>query len=297
MKWGNIYSKRGKPLPDVYKYDDIPAPLRVQCVLILQRAVPKNFVNFYGEIHEFLKGEFGVHNIWKSHKTDWEQVHWYIENQQNTDRVIDAIEACFRSLAQKGDGSWFRQEHESKLRPSVAIEELNFRFRECGIGYRFDGGVIVRVDSEYMHAEVVRPALALLSYPAFEGASEEFISAHKHYRCGMYKECLADCLKAFESTMKSICELKAWPYDKDKDTASRLVDICFDNGLVPTYLQTHFSSLRAGLQSSVPTVRNREGGHGQGPSPSSVPNYMAAFLLNQTAATILMLVEASKEGT
>jgi hypothetical protein len=40
--------------------------------------------------------------------------------------------------------------------------------------------------------------------------------------------------------------------------------------------------------------RNRESGHGQGPEPKSVPNYVAAYALHATAANILFLVEAHR---
>jgi hypothetical protein len=43
----------------------------------------------------------------------------------------------------------------------------------------------------------------------FDGANEEYLKAHEHYRHRRNKECLTECLteclKAFESTMKIIC--------------------------------------------------------------------------------------------
>ncbi len=50
----------------------------------------------------------------------------------------------------------------------------------------------------------------------------------------------------------------------------------------------HLSGL---MESSTPTVRNKQGGHGAGTSPREIPNHLAALQLHQTAAVILFLVE------
>jgi hypothetical protein len=46
------------------------------------------------------------------------------------------------------------------------------------------------------------------------------------------------------------------------------------------------------LESAVPTVRNRLGGHGQGREVVDVPAYLVAYVLHMTAATIVFLAEA-----
>ena len=64
------------------------------------------------------------------------------------------------------------------LTADAAIEELNERFRRAGVGYRFEAGMLMRLDSELLHAEVVRPALAYLHHKGFEGPRAEFLKAH-----------------------------------------------------------------------------------------------------------------------
>ena len=61
-----------------------------------------------------------------------------------------------------------------------AIDELNERLRRAGVGYQFEDGRIFRVDSEWIHSEVVRPALRYLHQKGFEGPREEFLKAHGH---------------------------------------------------------------------------------------------------------------------
>ena len=95
--------------------------------------------------------------------------------------------------------------------------------------------------------------------------------------------------------MKAICLKRGWKFDTNKDTASKLVDICFANGLIPTYWQTHFGGLRSVLESALPTPRNRSGGHGSGAAPNVVPVELARYVLHMTAATLLFLAEAENK--
>jgi len=138
---------------------------------------------------------------------------------------------------------------------------------------------------------VVKPALSFLADPIYKGANEEFLNAHEHYRHGRYKECLNDCLKAFESCLKAICEKRRWN-DNKKDTANRLIAIVFDSGLIPSLMQSHFSALRSTLESGVPTIRNDQSGHGQGSEKVVVPEYIASYILHLTASNILLLAKA-----
>jgi AbiJ N-terminal domain 4 len=175
--------------------------------------------------------------------------------------------------------------------PNDAIKELNHRFREHSIGYQYSNGQIIRVDSDFIHSEVVIPALRLLSSNGFTGAEQEFLSAHKHYRQQDYKPAIADALKAFESTMKTICDQRGWIY-QSTDCAKDLIKVVFQNHLLPDYIHTQFSNLRSILESGIPTVRNKTSGHGQGSHPTVVPEYLTAYALHLTASNIVFLMEA-----
>ena len=174
-----------------------------------------------------------------------------------------------------------------------AINELNIRFKEHGIGYQFTNGNIIRTDSELIHSEIVKPALKLLDQPHLAGAQEEFLKAHEHYRKGNAKEALSECLKAFESVMKAICDKKGWGYNSTAQ-AKHLIQACLDNGLIPPFWGSHYSSLRSLLESGVPTGRNKLSGHGQGTTPTTVPDHLVAYMLHMTASAIVFLAEADK---
>lgn len=119
------------------------------------------------------------------------------------------------------------------------------------------------------------------------------MAAHAHYRAGEYKDCVADALNAFESTMKAICDIKKWSYSKGA-RASDLLKVIRSNGLLPDYLDGSFDQLAATLASGLPKVRNEAGGHGQGAEPRQTPGYIAAYALHLAAAKIVLLFEALK---
>jgi hypothetical protein len=170
---------------------------------------------------------------------------------------------------------------------------LNGRFREHGVGYQYESGEIIRVDSQLIHAEVVKPALALLTAPEYAGANAEFLKAFEHYRKGDTKECLNECLKAFESTMKAICAKRNWAF-KPTDAAKKLIEVCLENGLIPQVIQSHIGGVRAALESGIPPSRNRLSAHGQGSEIVDVPEHYASYMLHLTATTIKFLVESEK---
>jgi hypothetical protein len=297
MKVYDIYSKRQKRLrgefPDVYQYVDIPQPLRVQIVYIINDVIAEpvdlELIKSFSEIYSRLYREYGklTQSI-----VGKDIINLFMLNTKETEHVLDFIELSFKLI----DATYRNRiafVKNSKITADEAIEELNLRFREHGVGYQYESGKIIRVDSQIIHAEAVKPVLHLLSDSRFQGANEEFLEAHEHYRHGRYQECLVNCLKAFESTMKTICDTQGWNYQPG-DPAKKLINVCFQNNLIPIYLQDQFSSLRQNLESGIPTVRNKNGGYGQGSQPVTVPEYFAAYQLHMTASTILFLLEAEK---
>lgn len=289
---------------DVYQYDDLPDAFRVQVVHIWQRALgdfrPRQNRHSGGsptiwlKIHADIAESHGLLELSRDYRDSMASVANYFLQLKETHQALDVIEVTFQAIdsdirAELGLAAAFVTQH-----PDDAITDLNERFREHGIGFQYLSGQIVRVDSQYVHTEAVKPALTLLADPTFAGPQDEFLRAHEHYREGNHKEAVNEALKAFESTMKVICDARKWTYDKDKATASKLVEIIFANQLVPSYLQNAFGGLRSVLESAVPTPRNRTSGHGQGASQIVVPGYLAAYVLHMTASTIVFLVDAHK---
>jgi hypothetical protein len=220
-----------------------------------------------------------------------------------TDWALDFLELLFRC-----PGYWNRQ---------GAVELINQILQEEGIGYELTPYKITLPDpppvppgerpvsrprfidpadipssvqypqviekaSEYMHEETIRPCLDLLTNPKFKSANEELLKAHKEYREGNYADAITDCGSAFESVMKTICEVKDWPYDKETATCRELVEICKDEGLFPGFYAPFF--IDAG------TIRNKLGdAHGKGPMPrSTATKEHFEHMVQITSANILL---------
>ena len=291
MKIYELFSKRQKRIrgkvPDVYQYKTIPSALRVQVVHIWNDVFQIRYggpaYDAYSFIHNKVCREYGMFSLGKENDL-YERVANFLLITEDTEKVIDVIEVAFHYMDQ----------YASNILLDDAIDELNRRFRVHGIGYQYESGQIIRVDSELIHSEALVPAMKMLSDPMYEGANAEFLKAHEHYRAGDYKECMNECLKAFESCIKAICEERWWKYN-ETDTINRLIAIVFDKELIPDFMQSHFSGLRSTLEAGVPTLRNRLSGHGQGTEEVPVPGYMAAYALHLTASNILFLARADKE--
>lgn len=300
----DLFSKRQKKLrgefSDVFTYDKIPNTLRVQIIHIIRDAVGKDRYSSdyaksaYRFIHEALCREYGVFTLKQYAKSNEEAVLDFFLNCEDTDRAVDVIETAFKLINGFVRKSEYQYNTERKVSPDDALSELNQRFKEHGIGYQFESNEIIRIDSTFLHSEVIKPTLALLSEKIYRGANEEFLKAHEHYRNGRNKECLNDCLKSFESVMKAICKKRKWEFT-EKDTAKKLIDICFSKELIPNYLQSQFTGLRSLLESGIPTIRNRLGGHGQGADKVNVDDYLAGYALNLTASNLFFLMSADKE--
>ena len=283
----DLFSKRQKRLrgeiPDVYVYDALSNPLRVQIVHIWN-----DTLIHYEFIVDTLCREYGVFRLAETDnihgRNHRQELFEFFLKEENFEKALDAVELSF----------WYIKHQHVQERADDAIEELNQRFKEHGVGYQFTNRQIIRIDSEFTHTKIVKPALRLLGQKQYAGAQQEFLKAHEHYRKGNAKEALNECLKAFESVMKAICDKRGWSYSNTA-TARPLIQVCFDNGLIPSFWQSHYSSLRNILESSVPTGRNKLSGHGQGTTPEAVPDHLVAYMLNMTASAIVFLAEADEK--
>jgi hypothetical protein len=290
-----IFSRRKRlasgVTPNLY-HDTLSPKLRVQLLQLTDEAIDLIDASHYysGSFHHsivlLLRKKIGVHSLSRGLNSTEEFRNWFA-NEERIEYVIDAIEVIATFTTGIPD------HYYSYGRILSLVDELNSRMLEDGFGYQFGHGQIIQLSSEYMHQEAATPVLSLLRDPAFAAADQEFRQAHAEFRQGEYEDCIHDCCNTFESTLKVILSKKKWKFN-DNDSAKALLEIAFSNGLIPLHFQSQFGGLRSILESGIPTVRNKNAGHGAGTTPRTIPKYLAAFQLQQTAATILMLIEASK---
>ncbi len=265
----NIFSKRQKKLNndniDVYEYETIPEKLKIQVIHIFREVLNRERSSrndIYSGVHKILCKEYGVFRLDEYANNDEKAIFNFLLSTNDYQKALDIIELFYRHLYFGLKKQYKHHDIYSKM-INDAIIELNERFKENAIGYSFESGEAIKIDSKLIHSEIIKPTLKILNNSMYKGANEEFLKAHEHYRHKRYKECLNECLKSFESVMKTICDKHNWTYSQN-DTSKKLIKICFDNNLIPTYLQTQFSSLQQLFESGIPTIRNKNSGHGQG---------------------------------
>lgn len=301
----NLFSRRQRAQSggkDVFVYDEMSQRARVQFVQVAFEAIGPDGTSGYvrnpgARVYETLRDmtrkEQAVFALPPSGggyvDPSKEFFDWFLQ-VRDIESVLDGVELTCRSI----EILVGRNQHEfkgyAKTTAGSAIEEINARFAEEGFGYQYQSGQIVRVDSMAVHSEVVVPARVLLHERKYSNAEKEFLAAHTAYRGRDYETCLVECAKAFESVLKVIGSERGWSIQPN-DPAKKLLDAAFAAGFVPAPLQAEFTALRSLLESAVPTVRNKLGGHGAGTTARDVPRHFAALQLHQTAAAILFLAE------
>lgn len=301
MKIFDLYSKRKKKLrdgaPDIYIYDNLPNPLRVQIVLLWEKfdTLSPEFVeaSLSREVVEYLCEEYGVfvlanpnpNIVYRQRPYRQELVKFFLD-ETNVDKALDVVEAVFNFISDHPQ--FYRQEQ-----PDLAINTLNARFLENNVGYQLKNRQIIRIDSGFLHQDVVKPALHLLNATGYSSSQENFLAAHEYYRKSDFPAALNECNKALESTLKIICENRGWK-SPERAGAAALIDICLKKGLIPEYWREYLPELANLLKRGVPKARNELSGHGQGNKRQPIPRHVIAHALHLTAAAIVFLVEAEK---
>lgn len=300
------FSNRNRPPPGNLVYDSLPEELRHHCLRIIDQVLGRDDA-LLGALNGILQTEHPVPSFAEQRATEKESFEFefseppefyvYCIKDGEFDEAMDAIEGAAFFI-----NSEMRKRHTSDAdkRADEALDEMNGRFAQHGVGYQFsrEQGRFVRVDSTFMHEEVVAPSMALLMEKGFEGAAQEFQKAHEHYRKMVQepeagKDAVTWAAKAVESTLKAIMVARGWAYDEKKDAMAKLLDKVFAGGLVAEDLKSYFEGLRTALCSGLPTLRNRNA-HGQGATVKPIEPHMVTLAMHLAASTLRFLVEAHK---
>jgi len=304
----DLFYKRQKKIrgeyPEVYEYDKFPDKLKVQIVHIWKETIGEDYSGgewtpssdnrrYLKTFYNILCKELGVFELNKNDTylgntvSYLQNISKYFLAEEDIEKALSVVELMVRFT------KIFADQHPHEININDTIEELNQRFREHGVGYQFENDQIVRVDSEVIHTEVVKPALHLLSNPEYKGAEKEFLKAHEHYRNKHYSEAMIECLKAYESTLKIILEKNNKEYSPNA-TADELTGKVMQLELMPEFWKQHFKSLKNTLTAGVPTARNKLAGHGAGNESREIPEYLISYVLHMTASAIVFLVKAEE---
>jgi hypothetical protein len=291
---------------DVYQYDFIPSNLRVQFERIAVASLGKfgaygdMYINpdennsLWSQIEKIFLHEKGLYRIADGHLAG-ERVVEYMRTCGTDDwlDILDLTAYVLRVISERPDIALSRK-WAVNVSADNAVDEINYRLRQAGVGFQIEGGRVIRVDSQYIHSEMVKPTLSILSESGFEGPSQEFIAAHTHYRSGQHREAVAMAANALESTFKAIFDQKGWEYKKGA-RISDLIKVARAHALWPEYLDSSFEQLVATLQSGLPKIRDNDASHGQGSKPKDVPASIAAYALHLSAAKIVFIASCARE--
>jgi hypothetical protein len=184
--------------------------------------------------------------------------------------VLDAIEAWFEVAPKKSV-----HQAEWEVNQLLAIHRSE---------WRFVNGAATRMDSEYLHEEIVAGSLHLMEEVRAAGAQEEFQDALAAFDSGDFKKAVTEAHKSVESTMKCVLERQTGNF-------GGLLAAVVKSGIVPEYYKeflTHFQKLALGAVKE----RNLPGrGHGQGAETQDVSPALAHFALHLAGTINVFLLE------
>ena len=105
-----LFSKRQKELhgqtPEVYRYDEIPYPLKVQAIQIWREiamefpAVTIGRIDIFSGVQQVLTKEYGCFRLINGSETPEEDVCKFFLNEQDVKKCLDVIQVSFAVFAQ-----------------------------------------------------------------------------------------------------------------------------------------------------------------------------------------------------
>ena len=119
----------------------------------------------YEFIHQTLCRGYSIFRLEKGNDFD-EAILNFLLSTEATENVIDVIEVSFRYIdrvVRNNLDVFIRNSKSSgyknpRISPDEAIDELNYQFREHGVGYQYKSGKIIKVDSEFTQLAYARQA-------------------------------------------------------------------------------------------------------------------------------------------
>jgi len=274
----SLFSWRNRAVPDTYSYE-IPEKARVRILHTLRDSV-SDCRGVFDEVEKALYRLNG--KVYQNHRRFIDDPSMAMFDHfmlAPAEEAMDFLQLCFETESHAGGQRVVDGINEILEQENTGYELTAFRKVEVASNsYRIIPPIVLKKDEKLLHSEVVRPCLYVLSDRRFNTASQELLKAFEEYREGEYGDAITDAGAAFETVLKTICTYKNWTFDKDKDTCSKLLEVCRANGLFhPFYKQ---------ILEGVATIRNKVGdAHGKGPKPEFVATKELADHMLYTVCT------------
>jgi hypothetical protein len=235
------------------------------------------------ELENDLKREYGAESLLGYIQNDEREpctLQEFLEGGWPT-QVLDAIEQYFTILGKASRAKDSNQQFQS---------EVNRIFSEEAAPWRLSEGQFFQVDTEFMAAHL-ESTEQILQRQGFSGALAELREARNDLTAGDTKGSIVNSCKAFESAMKTVL-------GTESGNASTLIRRMKGEGHLDDLPESARSSVSEQVLMSLPTLRNRLGGHGQGEEVVEVPRRYAELAVSLAASFITFCVEinASRES-
>lgn len=154
--------------------------------------------------------------------------------------------------------------------------------------------MIVPFNSQYLYVETIRYPMSLMYDAEFLGPLNEFEEALDEYRKEEYKDAIHKANKAYESTLKTILDIKDKEYT-NKDNIPNLIDkIRKETDIFNSELNSAFDSVWSVLKNGPQTIRNIVA-HGQGKEVKEMQKSYTDFVLRLVGTYIVFLIDRYNE--
>lgn len=292
----NVFSRRQSSDTDSER-KPLTRTFRNRLIMLLRDHLQGRFGDFLEQLHTkvgYLHGEFQLSNVQGQQPHDVLQFVLSCKDEE----LFDVIELIFKSNLPgitwpdnpliEGINDFFRVDRLPYHLTGYAVEEFQSSFHGTPTMTIRIGSYpqIIRKDSEALHKTAIEPALTLLKGKEFHQANAEFLNALEDFRKRDFGDCLTKCCSSFESVMKVLCMRKSLEY-KQTDTASTLLKALMGGSNLDSFWE-HPLIL-------IATLRNRlSTSHGGGTQVRKVPENVAMYAINATAAAMLLLNDEFK---
>lgn len=155
--------------------------------------------------------------------------------------------------------------------------KLNGLFDLLEYPWRFTDGEFFKLDADFVGARLVDDAHSALATYNFDGAAHEFAKARRDAVSGEPKDAILYAAKSFESVLKVLTGL-------DNANAGGLIKALVAQGYLDDLPEAARASFGEQVLMTLPSLRNRLAGHGQGSSIVEVPPVYGELALQLAAA-------------
>jgi len=185
-------------------------------------------------------------------------------------QVLDVIEVCWNELWDGRKASFQR--------------DINSAFEDEGCPWRLADGHFFKVDSEFLEQHILSNAHSIMGGDSFKGAMDEFMEARNDLISGEFKDAILKSCKSMESVLKVALNVQY-------GNASNLLRNLQQSGALNDLPEEARNAVVEQLLMSLPMLRNKLSGHGQGSNVINIPKRFAALAVHLAAVFNTFLIE------